>query len=369
MLQTQNIRHLAWLHFLTTLLVLVVCTSASAQQELVWNPLPVDRTVYLELEEGTVVIELNPDFAPKTVEHLKSLMAEQYYRGRSFYRVIDGFMAQAGADPDTPDDPDQPELKAEFEIDWPIKPAGKVDVVAKARGKARVKAAVEAEGRAGIDDGADDGVGRGVDDGVDDGAGDGPDAGDEAKEWTEMSWTPVQENDLYAPFTGFVDGFAVGRDQQKNGKAWLLHCPGSVAMARGIEPDSGYAEFYIVIGQAPRYLDRNMTVFGRVVWGMDVVQRIKRGPPLEDGIIEGDLDRSWIKRMRLASTLDKKDQLNIWIADSNDKTFVKMLEQRRDRKNKFFHHPPPKVLDICQVPVPSRLEKPDAKVRLKYLKY
>lgn len=299
---------------MTALLAVLLCSTASAQQELVWNPLPVDRTVYLELEEGTVVIELNPAFAPKTVEHLKSLMEEQYYRGRSFYRVIDGFMAQAGADPDTPADPDQPKLKAEFEIDWPTRPEDK----------------------------------------------------EEAKTWTEMAWTPVQENDLYAPFTGFVDGFAVGRDKKKNGKAWLLHCPGSVAMARGVEPDSGYAEFYIVIGQAPRYLDRNMTVFARVVWGMDVVQRIKRGPPLADGIIEADLDRSWIKRLRLASTLDKKDQLNIWVADSNDKSFVKMLKQRRDRNNKFFHRPPPKVLDICQVPVPSRLEKPDTELRLKY---
>lgn len=371
MLQTQNIRHLRWLHYLTVLLALMLCATASAQQDLVWNPLPVDRTVYLELEEGTVVIELNPDFAPETVEHLKSLMEEQYYRGRSFYRVIDGFMAQAGADPDTPVNPNQPSLKAEFEIDWPIEPVGKVDAGA----KTRIKTKVDDRGGPGVDAGArvDDGDARAAagtrGDGGDEvgaAAQTGVDDADETNEWTEMSWTPVQENDLYAPFTGFVDGFAVGRDKQKNGKAWLLHCPGSVALARGVEPDSGFAEFYIVIGQAPRYLDRNMTVFGRVVWGMDVVQRIKRGAALENGIIDGDLDRSWIKRMRLASTLDKKDQLNIWTADSTDKTFVKMLKQRRDRKNNFFHHPPPKVLDICQVPVPSRLEKPDVKARLKY---
>ncbi len=74
-------------------------------------------------------------------------------------------------------------------------------------------------------------------------------------------------------------------------------------MARNDDPDSGGTDFYIVIGQAPRYLDRNLTVFGRVVWGMDVVQRIKRGPTLENGIIEKDLERTWIKRMRLASSL------------------------------------------------------------------
>lgn len=280
-----------------------------AQQGLVWNPLSADRAVYLELEEGTVVIELNPVFAPETIEHLKVLMNDQFYRGASFYRVIDGFMAQAGMDSDVLDENDTNTLKAEFEINWPLEPEDK----------------------------------------------------EEAKDWQEMAWTPVQENDLFASYTGFIDGFAAGRDQRQGGKAWLLHCPGTVAMARSTEPDSAYADFYIVTGQAPRYLDRNMTIFGRVVWGMDVVQRIKRGPVLENGIIEADIDRSWIKRMRMASSVEKSKQLNIWIADSNDKSFVKMLKARRERKDKFFTYRPPQVLDICQVPVIARLEKPDVK--------
>ena len=349
MLQTRNIQHKPRLEHsityslksalavLTTSLLLLASSPANAQQDLVWNPLPADRAVYLELEEGTVVIELNPEFAPKMVEHLKSLMEDQYYRGRSFYRVIDGFMAQAGADPDTPVDPDLPTIKAEFEIQWPSKPS-KQSKKQKAKNPDAVNDNTTIE------------------------------AAEIAEEWTEMPWTAVQENDLYAPYTGFVNGFAVGRDQKKAGKAWLLHCPGSVALARGNEPDSGYADFYIVMGQAPRYLDRNMTVFGRVVWGMDVVQRIKRGSALENGMIDGDLDRTWIKRMRLASSVDKDQQLNIWIADTNDKSFVKMLKQRRDRKQPFFHYRPPKVLDVCQVPVASRLEKPDAEILIKFRK-
>lgn len=327
MLQTYKSRHQRWCALPTLMLALVASPSVNAQQDLVWNPLPADRAVYLELEEGTVVIELNPEFAPEMVEHLKVLMEDQYYRGRSFYRVIDGFMAQAGADPDTPENPDNPVVKAEFEIDWPVKPDDKDEEEDNADGESGQES--------------------------------------EQEEWTEMPWTPVQENDLFAPYTGFVNGFAVGRDQKKAGKAWLLHCPGSVALARSIEPDSGFADFYIVMGQSPRYLDRNMTVFGRVVWGMDVVQRIKRGPTLENGMIVADLDRTWIKRMRLASTLEPKQRLNIWIADTNDKSFVKMLKQRRDRKQKFFHYQPPKVLDICQVPVASRLEKPDAEILMK----
>jgi peptidylprolyl isomerase len=162
---------------------------------------------------------------------------------------------------------------------------------------------------------------------------------------------------MFAPYTGFIDGFPAARDDKKAGKAWLTHCPGAIAMARNDGPNTGSTDFYIVIGQAPRYLDRNLTIFGRVVWGMDVVQRIKRGPTLKNGIIEEDLDRTWIKRMRLASSLEESEQLDIWLADTNSKGFKTMLNERRNRNNKFFHHKPPKVLDICQVPVPVRLEK------------
>ncbi len=286
-----------------TALIGPICVHA--QDDLIWNPLEPDNTVYLELEEGTVIIELNPVFAPKTVKQFKSLLEEQFYRGLSFYRVIDGFVAQGGDESDISDSNTVPALKAEFEINWPLKPTDK----------------------------------------------------EEAKDWLPMSWTLVQKEDMFAPYTGFIDGFAAGRDAKKAGKVWLTHCPGTVAMARNTDPDTGSTDFYIVIGQAPRYLDRNLTIFGRVVWGMDVVQRIKRGPTLKNGIIHEDLDRTWIKRMRLASSLHADQRLNIYVVDTNSKGFIKTLKKRRNRSDKFFHHQPPKVLDICQVPVPARLEK------------
>ena len=279
--------------------------SGFAQVDLIWNSLDPDNTVYLELQEGTVVIQLNPVFAPKTVKHFKELLEDQFYRGMSFYRVVDGFVAQGGDESDIDGTPIAKPLKAEFEIDWPLKPADKV----------------------------------------------------KAKSWTPMSWTPVQEDDMFAAYTGFVDGFPAARDDKKAGKVWLTHCPGTIAMARNEDPDSGGTDFYIVIGQAPRYLDRNLTVFGRVVWGMDVVQRIKRGPALENGIIEKDLERSWIKNMRLVSLIESDQRMDIYVADTNSDGFKKMLKDRRSRKEKFFHHKPPKVLDICQVPIPARLEK------------
>lgn len=285
---------------------MAVSFSCFAQDDLIWNALDPDNTVYLEIQEGTVVIQLNPVFAPKTVKHFKKLLADRFYMGTSFYRVIDGFVAQGGDESDIDGNQSAEPLKAEFEIDWPLEPDDK----------------------------------------------------EEAKNWEPMSWTPVQTDDMFAAFTGFIDGFPAARDDKKAGKVWLTHCPGAVAMARNDDPDSGGTDFYIVIGQAPRYLDRNLTIFGRVVWGMDVVQRIKRGPALKNGIIEEDLDRSWIRNMRLASSLEPDQRMDIYVADTNSPGFIKMLKERRDRSQKFFYHKPPTVLDVCQVPVPVRLEKP-----------
>ena len=70
-----------------------------------------------------------------------------------------------------------------------------------------------------------------------------------------------------------MDGFAVARDADL-GREWLLHCPGAMAMARDDDPDTGSTEFYIVL-DAQRYLDRNLTVFGRVLSGMEHIQALQ----------------------------------------------------------------------------------------------
>ena len=47
-------------------------------------------------------------------------------------------------------------------------------------------------------------------------------------------------------------------------------------MSRNDEPNTATTDFYIVIGQAPRYSDSLKTIFGRVILGMDIVQKINR---------------------------------------------------------------------------------------------
>ncbi len=55
-----------------------------------------EDTLYLELENGRVVIEMFPDVAPGHVAHIKKLVREEFYDGITFHRVISGFMAQTG---------------------------------------------------------------------------------------------------------------------------------------------------------------------------------------------------------------------------------------------------------------------------------
>ena len=89
--------------------------SLSAQAEdLTWRELDPDNTVYMELTEGLVIIELNPGFAPKTVKQFRQLAKDRFYDGLSFYRVIDGFVAQGGDGSDLGKLSDVPLIDAEF---------------------------------------------------------------------------------------------------------------------------------------------------------------------------------------------------------------------------------------------------------------
>jgi peptidylprolyl isomerase len=109
-----------------------------------------------------------------------------------------------------------------------------------------------------------------------------------------------------------------------------------------------------VIGQSPRYLDRNLNVFARVIEGMDVVQKIARGPASNNGIFTEDTGMSRIRRIWLASDMPEDERLTGLVMDTSSKGFERLLKDRRKRRQAWFQHRPPEVLDICQVPVGSR---------------
>ncbi len=74
-----------------------------------------ENTLYLDLKDGRVVIQLKPDLAPEHVARIKELVREGFYDGIVFHRVIDGFMAQTGDPTGTGTGGSKlPDLKAEF---------------------------------------------------------------------------------------------------------------------------------------------------------------------------------------------------------------------------------------------------------------
>ena len=74
-----------------------------------------ENTIYMDLPQGRVVIELRPDIAPAHVNRIKELAREGFYDGVPFHRVIDGFMAQGGDPTGTgTGGSSKPNLKAEF---------------------------------------------------------------------------------------------------------------------------------------------------------------------------------------------------------------------------------------------------------------
>jgi peptidylprolyl isomerase len=293
----------------TLVLVLVVGASNAADApakpddspQHAWRDVAADDLALIETRYGTVAVELAPDFAPNHVTRMRKLLRNHFYDGRTFYRVIDGFVAQGGADQDKSATPDAP-VNPQILHDWPP---------------------IQAEFDATLPKGD--------------------------------VFTPLGNADLFAPEAGFVDGYPVGRDS-KDGKSWIIQCPGVLAFARDNDENSATTEFYIVIGQAPRRLDRNLTAFGRVIAGMQFVQKLNRGDSDVDAGVIGEVSkRDPIIRMTLASELPEKDRPHYQVLRTDSPTFAGTLEQRRHPAPEFYHRPPSPNLDICGVPLPVRL--------------
>lgn len=278
------------LFILITFVFMSACGADNSTSE-PWRALDINNTVLLTLPQGKVVIELAPQFSPKHVEQFSALVKKSFYDGTKFYRVIDGFVAQAG--PKDGSDKDK-----------------SVSVLAI-----------------------------------------------EGQFLTEKSWsfTQVQSNDLFAVITGFKNGFALASDN--NGSAWLTHCPGTLAMARSNEADSASSHFYFVIGQAPRYLDKIMTIFGRVVYGMEHIQAIKRTSVIEGEYAVDSREHTAIISMQLMADIPLKERIIIEVENTESTAFAERLIKRRARENAFYYKKPPPVLDVCQVPIKSRLVK------------
>ena len=274
-----------------------------------WRPVDPENLILFDMgvaETGSariIAIELFPESAPANAAAMRHAARSGYYDGEFFYRVVETHVAQAGK-----------------EFDQLLEGMDRVPLEA--------ERAVSAKG-----------------------------------------FDPLGSPDLYAPDVGHREGFAVGREGDQE---WLLNCPGAVGMARDNDPDTGVAEFYIPL-LPRRYLDRNYTIFGRVIDGMDLVNRLARVEPFDEEETEalfGDdaplayqmrqyrrskLDPNRIVSAKVAADLPEDERPAYEVMQTSSPDWEALKESKRDYSSiNAFVVTPPKVVDICILPVPAR---------------
>ena len=163
----------------------------------------------------------------------------------------------------------------------------------------------------------------------------------------------IPRNDM-GQFHTFFNGFPVQASASPDSvAAWPVHCYGMVGVGRNYSPDTGSgAELYTVIGHAPRHLDRNIALVGRVIEGIEHLSSLPRGTgPL--GVYEKAEQRVPIVSIRLASELPQASQPKFQYLSTEGDSFAKYADARANRRDPFFILPAGGT-DICNIPVPVR---------------
>lgn len=257
-----------------------------------WRPLVPENTLYLQLPGGQVVFELAPGFAPGHIANIRKLVRERYFDGLSVVRSQDNYVVQWGD------------------------PASGTDN-ARSLGGAAATLAPEF-----------------------------------SREAIDLPFTILESRDPYAPEVGFSGGFPVAREGV-DGRAWLVHCYGMLGVGRANPPESGNgAELYVVSGHAPRHLDRNVTLIGRVLSGMEFLAALPRGSG-SLGFYEDESELVPVASLRFGDELAAGERFNAVIMRTDTETFRTLVESRRYRAEEWYVEPT-NAIGLCNVPVPSR---------------
>jgi peptidylprolyl isomerase len=255
-----------------------------------WKTSPADELMVIDLTNGArIVVQLAPAFAPVHVANIQALARGHYWDGATVYRVQDNYVAQWGVN-----ESDKP---------WPkgVTPKPPAEYTRSLKG---------------------------------------------------LAITPLGSPDAYAPGAGFVDGWPVAYNA-KQGWVDLVHCYGSVGVGRDLSPDTGTGgELYAVIGQAPRQLDRNIAVVGRVVDGIDRLSSLPRGTEAL-GFYKDKAQYVPIASVRLASDMPPGERPSFEYMDTGSAAFAHYLHVRANRHDDFYIRPAGGV-DLCNVQVPVR---------------
>lgn len=162
--------------------------------------------------------------------------------------------------------------------------------------------------------------------------------------------SPWAGPDPYAKTLDFFAGWPIAGNDES---VWPVHCYGMVGVGRNLSPDTGSgAELYTVIGQAPRHLDRNIALVGRVVEGIEHLSSLPRGTGVL-GFYEKPEERTQIRAIRLATELPEAERPRLEYLGSMSESFVAYARARANRKDAFFNIPAGGA-DICNIPVPIR---------------
>ena len=255
-----------------------------------WKTINADDLLVMDLANGgRIVIQLAPRFAPVHVANIQALARANYWRGASVYRVQDDYVAQWGHNDSDKPFPDGVTAKPPSEYTRSLK-----GLVIQSLGSP----------------------------------------------------------DPYAPGAGFVDGWPVAYDRRHD---WvdLTHCYGTVGVGRDLSPDTGVGgELYAVIGHAPRQLDRNIAIVGRVIDGIDQLSSLPRGTEAL-GFYKNKAQYVPIARIRLASEIPGSERPTYEVMDTRSPTFAAYLKLRANRHDDFYIRPAGGV-DLCNVQVPVR---------------
>lgn len=268
-----------------------VAEIVAASQPAEWRALDPQRTLYMDFPTGRVVIELAPEFAPNHVDNIKKLSREGFYANGAVTRVQDNFVAQWTQAAEPARPPKVGVEKLKAEFFLPRASAPK--------------------------------------------------------------WTPLPDPDTYASETGFWNGFPVASDGKR---AWIAHCYGVVAAGRDVDPDSaGGTELYAVIGQSPRALDRQLSVVGRVVQGMEILSSLPRGTG-DLGFYKTPQEYRRFADIKVAADVPQAQRTNLEVLRTDSDSFARVVNSRRWRKDAFYRDPLGRI-GLCNVTVPARAVK------------
>jgi peptidylprolyl isomerase len=284
-------------------ILLLGATSAACSDELTtasvmaaleqsdWRQPDPANLLYMRLPQGVVIMELAPEFAPGNVANIKTLVREKYFDGLAIIRSQDNYVAQLG-------DPAEEENEA--------RPLGSAS------------ATVSPEFSRATDG---------------------------------LDITSIDSRDAYADIVGFADGFPVGSDGER---AWLTHCYGMLGVARGNELDSGNgSSLYVITGHAPRHLDRNITLAGRVLSGIEHLATLPRGTgPL--GFYETADEHTPIISIRMGDDVAEDDRANFEVMRTDTEAFADYVKSRTFRHEEWFVDPTGRI-EICNINPPVRV--------------